>query len=45
MTCPRCGKVMYGGICNNCGFPLTRIKTKAVRKTTKLQDKKLCYKK
>ena len=26
-TCPRCGKPMTGGICNNCGFPMNRHKT------------------
>lgn len=23
MECPRCGSLMEGGICNNCGFPVT----------------------
>lgn len=23
MECPRCGSIMEGGICNNCGFPVT----------------------
>ena len=23
MECPRCGCIMEGGICNNCGFPVT----------------------
>lgn len=31
MDCPRCGKEMSGGICNNCGFPLIQriVKNKA----------------
>ena len=24
--CPRCGEPMTGGVCNNCGFPVTRFK-------------------
>ena len=24
MECPRCGSMMEGGICNNCGFPVTK---------------------
>ncbi|MBQ1895096.1 MAG: hypothetical protein II167_05340 [Clostridiales bacterium] len=23
MTCPRCGTVMSGGVCPECGFPVT----------------------
>ena len=26
--CPRCGEEMTGGICDNCGFPLTTIRKK-----------------
>ena len=25
-VCPRCGKPMTGGICDNCGFPMRRFK-------------------
>ena len=25
MYCPRCGALMDGGICNECGFPVTVI--------------------
>ena len=24
MKCPRCGGDMSGGVCDNCGFPVTR---------------------
>ncbi len=24
MKCPRCGGDMTGGVCDNCGFPVTR---------------------
>ena len=24
--CPRCGELMNGGICDNCGFPMKRPK-------------------
>ena len=24
MTCPRCGTKMEGGVCPECGFPVTR---------------------
>ena len=27
--CPRCGEPMTGGICNNCGFPLTKMVKKS----------------
>ena len=27
MNCPRCGEPMTNGICDNCGFPMTRIKS------------------
>ena len=27
-TCPRCGEPMTGGICDNCGFPLTKMRKK-----------------
>lgn len=26
--CPRCGEPMTGGICDNCGFPLTKMRKK-----------------
>lgn len=26
MNCPRCGELMIGGICDNCGFPMRRTK-------------------
>ena len=26
MKCPRCGATMSGGVCDNCGFPVTKIK-------------------
>ena len=26
--CPRCGEEMTGGICDNCGFPLTKMRKK-----------------
>ena len=26
--CPRCGEEMTGGICDNCGFPLTKMRRK-----------------
>lgn len=26
MKCPRCGGNMSGGVCNECGFPVTRKK-------------------
>ena len=26
MICPRCGAEMEGGICNECGFPIIRIR-------------------
>ena len=28
MICPRCGEPMTGGICDNCGFPLTKMRKK-----------------
>ena len=24
--CPRCGEPMNGGICDNCGFPMMRVR-------------------
>lgn len=24
MLCPRCGEPMSGGVCDNCGFPVTK---------------------
>lgn len=29
-TCPRCGEPMTGGICDNCGFPLTKMRKKHI---------------
>ena len=26
MSCPKCGAEMEGGICNECGFPVIRIR-------------------
>lgn len=26
--CPRCGEEMTGGICDNCGFPITKMRKK-----------------
>ena len=26
VKCPRCGEEMTGGICDNCGFPLTKMR-------------------
>ncbi len=26
MNCPRCGTPMSGGVCPECGFPVTSIK-------------------
>lgn len=31
MTCPRCGEPMSGGVCNICGFPVTKRRKKAVK--------------
>ena len=28
MNCPRCGTLMQGGICPECGFPINRAKKK-----------------
>ena len=28
VKCPRCGEEMTGGICDNCGFPLTKMRKK-----------------
>ena len=32
MLCPRCGTMMQGGICPECGFPVNRAKKKAASK-------------
>lgn len=32
--CPRCGSPMTGGICDNCGFPVTRRETNSGSKCT-----------
>lgn len=29
MTCPRCGTKMEGGVCPECGFPVTRYRRKS----------------
>ena len=26
MECPRCGGKMLGGVCEDCGFPITSVK-------------------
>ena len=31
MNCPRCGEYMSGGVCNNCGFPVTKRRKRAVK--------------
>ena len=28
MNCPRCGTLMQGGVCPECGFPVTRYAKK-----------------
>ena len=33
MNCPRCGTKMEGGVCPNCGFPVTRFRKKKNRKS------------
>lgn len=41
--CPRCGEPMTGGICNNCGFPLTKMRKKYAvdnRKSNKDKERK-----
>ena len=40
MECPRCGSVMEGGICNNCGFPVTMSRYSAfdLRKSSVSQN-------
>ena len=37
MTCPRCGTEMEGGVCPECGFPVTRY-----RRKTAAYCKKVC---
>ena len=32
MNCPRCGTLMEGGVCPNCGFPVNRIARKKTKK-------------
>ena len=34
MTCPRCGTKMEGGVCPECGFPVTRYYRKRNRINT-----------
>lgn len=29
MMCPRCGEPMSGGVCDNCGFPVTKGRKKS----------------
>lgn len=36
MTCPRCGTKMEGGICPECGFPVTKY-------CRKRQQKRHCH--
>ena len=38
--CPRCGEPMTGGICNNCGFPLTKMVKKSTVDNKYKSDKK-----
>ena len=38
--CPRCGEPMTGGICNNCGFPLTKMVKKSTVDNKKSDKKK-----
>ena len=38
--CPRCGAPMTGGICNNCGFPLTKMVKKSTVDNKKSDKKK-----
>jgi ribosomal protein L37E len=37
--CPRCGEPMTGGICNNCGFPLTKMRKRAAADNQKSDRK------
>ena len=30
MNCPRCGTEMEGGVCPECGFPVTRWRRKCI---------------
>lgn len=30
MICPRCGALMEGGICNECGFPVICIRSQKI---------------
>ena len=32
MYCPRCGTLMQGGICPECGFPINRARKKKTLK-------------
>lgn len=39
MNCPRCGEKMSFGVCDNCGFPITRktlFKTLMTKKINRL---------
>ena len=39
MYCPRCGTLMQGGICPECGFPINRARKK---KTLKKDSQSPC---
>lgn len=39
-NCPRCGAEMTGGVCDNCGFPLTKIKKKVFVKDARKDGQK-----
>jgi len=49
MKCPRCGEEMTGGICDNCGFPLTKMRKKFnignIKPSWKLECKRVIEKK
>ena len=32
MECPRCGASGFDGVCNYCGFPVTRVRRKLLIK-------------
>ena len=42
MKCPRCGAEM-NGICNNCGFPMTKKKPKILQIIAKSKANNRCY--
>ena len=37
MYCPRCGTLMQGGICPECGFPINRARKKKTLKPNHYQ--------